>query len=118
MLSVLQPGGPVSEQHATEVDILEHRGHRRGSIWTGPSTAAHPADELLELIAAGAGFELCARRLCLSVLSHGALSEVQFSECAALLLDTFGHQHMHTLTNMQAAGARHCLSFRLNPIRS
>jgi hypothetical protein len=101
MIDCLKAGGPLAEQHGAEVDLLEQRG-RRDSLWGG--SAGSPADMLLDLVLAGASFEMCIRRLMLTVMMRGALSDSQFSECVAMLLDVYGSHHIATLSALEAAG--------------
>jgi hypothetical protein len=102
MIDGLRAGGPLPEHHASEMEALENRGSRRPVLWG--AAEAGPVDTLLDLLLAGASFELCVRRLILHVMLRSALSEAQLTECFGLLLDAFGHQHIATLTNLEAAG--------------
>ena len=52
MIDLLRPGGPLPEQHATEMDTLENRGRTGVSFFTNVSTS--PAEALLSLVLAGA----------------------------------------------------------------
>jgi hypothetical protein len=107
MLDALKPGGPLPEQHAAEMEFLEHRGARRPvpGLWVAAGGGAGaPADTLLDLILAGASFELCVRRLTLHVMLRGALTDAQLADAFGALLDAFGHEHTATLTNLEAAG--------------
>jgi hypothetical protein len=47
---------------------------------------------------------MCLRRLLLMVMMRGALSDAMLQECVTVLLDAFGAHHIHTLTNLEAAG--------------
>lgn len=103
MIDSLPAGGALPDHHAAEMEAVEERGARRPPLWGGAAAAA-PADMLLDLITAGASFELCLRRLLLHVMLRAALTEVQLEESFAVLLDAFGSQHIGTLTQLEAAG--------------
>ena len=110
MLAALKPGGPLPDQHAAEMDLLENRAQRRGGLFGANAAAGggggggSALDVLLELVLADAAIELCLRRLVLHIMLRGALPEAQLSEAFNLLLDAYGHEHIATLTNLEAAG--------------
>jgi hypothetical protein len=52
MIDLLRPGGPLPEQHASEMEVIENRS--RSGVGTFFGTAgASPAETLLSLVLAG-----------------------------------------------------------------
>lgn len=85
-----------------EMAVLESRGSRRSTLFG--AAGASPVSALLDLALSGASIELCLRRLVLEVMFRGAPQKAHLAETFGMLLDVFGHQHIATLTALEAAG--------------
>lgn len=103
LLAVLKPGGSFIDQHHREMAFLEWPSQSRG---VGLLPAADPfrTEDLSDLVLSGASLEMCVRWLLLHTISRGPPPERALHDSFSLLLDSAGHQHIHTLTNLQAAG--------------